>query len=151
MATDDDWASYASAVVDLAPPDRPAIRLVPDPSGAVGAWPDLLAAPVTVVTAWNPDSARLADDVNAARHRLLVRELATRGLDWLPATGRDVPGGHREEGVAVGGLPEDEALALGRRHGQAAVYRWTPAAWEVVSCDGGRRVGLGWRLTGVPD
>ena len=116
----------------------------------MGAWPDGLAVPVAVVTAWNPDSARLADDVNAARHRQLVRELAVRGHGWFPATGRDVPDGHVEEGAAVPGLDEEEALELGRRHGQAAVYLWTPVAWEVVGCRDGRRLTLGWRLAGPP-
>ncbi len=151
MATEDDWAAYSNAVVDLAPPGRPAWRVVPCIPGACGTWPDGLATPVVVVTAWNPDSVRLAADHNAARHRVLMGELDTRGLEWWPATGRDPGDGHHEEGAAVVGMAESEALALGRRHGQAAVYVWTPGAWEVVACDGRRRESLGWRLTDVPD
>jgi hypothetical protein len=148
MATERDWAAYRVAVVDVVPPDRAAFRIVPDVPGAVGTWPDGLTRLLVVVTAWNPDSVRLADDVNAARHRILTRELSARGLPWWPATGRDPGDGHAESGVAIPGLPEDEALALGRRHGQAAVYLWTPGAWEVVSCVGDRRETLGWRLAG---
>jgi len=150
MATEADWLAYRTAVVDLSPPGRPALRIVPDPLGTTGAWPDGLAAPVTVVTAWNPDSVRLAADVNAARHRLLTRELATRGLAWWPATGRDLADGHHEEGAAVPGLAEDDAVELGRRLGQAAVYVWTPDAWEVVACNRSRRDPLGWQLADVP-
>jgi hypothetical protein len=150
MATEADWHAYRTAVVDLSPPGRPALRIVPDAVGSVGAWPDGLAAPVVVVTAWNPDSVRLAADVNTARNRLLVRELATRGLAWWPATGRDPADSHGEEGAAVTGLAEDDATDLGRRHGQAAVYLWTPDAWEVVACDRSRRDTLGWRLADVP-
>jgi len=151
MATERDWAAYRTAVVDVVPRDRPAFRIVPDAPGAVGTWPDGLAEPLVVVTAWNPDSVRLAGDVNAARHRILTRELSTRGLTWWPATGRDPGDGHAESGAAVPGLPEDQALALGRRHGQAAVYVWTPVAWEVVSCNGDRRETLGWRIAGPSD
>ncbi len=151
MATEQDWTAYRSAVVDVMPPGRPAFRITPDAPGTVGTWPDGLAVPLAVVTAWNPDSARLADDVNAARHRILTRELATLGLTWWPATGRDPDDGHAEVGAAVPGLAEDEALALGRHHGQAAVYVWTPGAWEVVSCVGDRRETLGWGLTELPD
>jgi len=150
MATEADWQAYRSAVVDLARPGMPALRIVPSTAGSTGAWPDGLGAPVSVVTAWNPDSVRLAADVNAARHRLLTRELATRGLTWWPATGRDPVAGHAEEGVAVLGLAEDDAVELGRRHGQAAVYLWNPDAWEVVACDRSRRETLGWRLAPVP-
>ena len=130
--------------------DRPAVRIVPDAPGAVGTWPGGLAAPLVVVTAWNPDSMRVADDINAARHRLLALELATSGRTWWPATGRDLADGHFEEGAAVPCLDEDEACALGSRHGQAAVYVWTPGAWEVLACDRSRRVTLGWRLTDAP-
>ena len=108
MATERDWAAYRTAVVDVVPRDRPALRIVPDAPGTVGTWPDGLAEPLVVVTAWNPDSVQLADDVNAARHRILTRELATRGLTWWPATGRDPDDGHAEEGAAVTGLPEDQ-------------------------------------------
>jgi len=151
MATERDWQAYRTAVVDIAPPVGPAFRIVPDVAGRTGPWPDGLATPVVVVTAWNPDSVRLEPDVNAARQRRLVLDLDTRGLSWWPATGRDLGGAHHEPGAAVPGLPEVEALVLAGRHGQAAVYVWTPDAWEVVACDGSRRVTLGWRRTGVPD
>lgn len=151
MATERDWQAYRTAVVDVTPADRPAFRIAPAAPGRVGAWPDDLEPPVVVVTAWNPDGIRLASDVNGARQRILTLELGTRGLPWSPATGRDPGDGHHEEGAAVTGLSEEEGLALGRRHGQAAVYVWTPGAWDVVACDGSRRESLGWRLTDVPD
>ena len=151
MATDRDWEAYRTAVVDIAPSDRPAFRVVPDVPGRTGAWPNGQAEPVVVVTAWNPASIRLEPDVNGARQRTLALELGTRGLPWWPATGGDLGSGHREEGAAVPGLSEEDGRALGRRYGQAAVYVWTPDAWEVVACDGDHRVTLGWRLTGAPD
>jgi len=150
VATEDDWEAYRTAVVDLAPPERPAFRIAPDRPGAVGTWPEGVAEPVVVVTAWNPDGVRLDAGVNAARGRRLQRDLDARGLVGWPATGRSPVDGHHEEGVAVPGLDEPEALALGRLHGQAAVYVWTPGAWEVVACDGARRHTLGWRFTDVP-
>lgn len=151
MATARDWEAYRTAVVDVAPADRPAFRIVPDGAGRTDAWPGGQAVPVVVVTAWNPDSIRLDPDVNAVRQWILAFELGTRGLAWWPATGRDLGNGHHEDGVAVPGLSEEEGRDLGRRHGQAAIYVWTPEAWEAVSCDRDLRVTLGWRLTGVPD
>ena len=151
MATERDWQAYRTAVVDVVPPVGPAFRIVPDAPGSTGPWPDGVAAPVVVVTAWNPDSVHLEPDVNAARQRRLVLELDTGGLEWWPATGRDLGDAHFESGAAVPGLPEQDGMALGMRHGQAAVYVWTPDAWTVVACDGSRRVALGWRRTGVSD
>ncbi len=121
-------------VVDLSPPGRPALRIVPDGPGSTGTWPEGLAAPVVVVTAWNPDSVVRADEENRRGTAVLAADLAARGLTAVAGHRPGPVDGHHEEGVAVPGLDADGALALGRRHGQAAVYVWTPEAWQVVSC-----------------
>jgi len=149
VATDEHWASYDRAVVDLAPPGARPVRLVPDRRGVTGRWPEGLGSPIVVVTAWNPDSEVLPDPDNRAAHHRLVADLDRRGVVHWPATGRDPADDHHEEGVAVSGLTEDEGVALGRAHGQAAVYVWTPGAWEVVSCSDARRRVHGWRLVDV--
>ncbi len=48
------------------------------------------------------------------------------------------------------GLSEPDGIRIGRRHGQAAIYIWTPTAWEVVSCTDERRHTSGWHLAGSP-
>jgi Protein of unknown function (DUF3293) len=146
VANEEQWSSYDRAVVDLAPPGGRPVRLVPDQRGVTGTWPDGLDTPVVVVTAWNPDSVLHPASDNRAAHRALVAELRRRGLHHWPAIGRDPDARHHEEGVGVSGLPEAEGIALGRAHGQAAVYVWTPDAWEVVSCTDSRRHVHGWRL-----
>ena len=146
MATEEDWQAYLTAVVDLAPPDRPPFRIVPASPGTTGTWPTALVPPVVVVTAWNPDSLRLTDEENRLRHALLLADLGCRDATWWDAVGRDADGVHREEGVAVLGLAEGAALGLARDHGQAAVYVWTPTAWEVVSCTDDRRTASGWLI-----
>ena len=153
MATEADWASYDRAVVDLAPPGGPTMRLVPARAGATGPWPEGLDLPVIVVTAWNPDSDLRPAVVNRAANEALVAELERRGLPHWPATGRDpdLAHQHHEEGVAIPGLTEAEGVALGRSYGQAAVYVWTPASWEVVSCTDARRHVHGWRITPAVD
>jgi hypothetical protein len=150
VATEDDWAAYRTAVVDMVQPHGPKIRIIPAGPGLVGPWPDGLLAPVVVVTAWNPDSTRLGPEENAARHHALAVELADLGVRWWPATGRDPDSRHAEQGAAVIGLSEPDGIRIGRRHGQAAVYIWTPTAWEVVSCTDERRHTSGWHLTGLP-
>jgi len=161
VATEENWAAYRMAVVDVEPPDAPAFRVTPAELGIIGEWPTGLVPPVIVITAWNPDSVHLAEDVNRARHADLVDDLTARDIPWWPATGHDVAGagrrpdsraprGHREEGVAATGLTEVEARDLARSYGQAAVYVWTPTAWEVVSCTDGRRVTAGWKVGPLP-
>ena len=150
MATEEDWASYARAVVDVAPPDAAPFRLVPDKVGATGSWPDGLDPPVVVVTAWNPDGVPVPPGDNRANNRRLVADLGRLGLTYWPAVGRDLDSPHLEEGVAVSGLTEAEGVALGLRFGQAAVYLWTRDDWSVVSCTDQRRHSLGWRRTVRP-
>jgi Protein of unknown function (DUF3293) len=150
MATEADWDAYRTAVVDVVPTDRTPFRIVPAAPGTSGPWPEELIVPVVVVTAWNPDSIRLGPEENSARHRVLVAELAELGVSWWPATGRDVSDGHAEQGAAVIGMSQADGVRIGRAHGQAAVYVWTPVAWEVVSCRDDRRHTSGWLLTGVP-
>ena len=150
MANEQDWASYARAVIDFAPPGRPRFRLVPDAPGATGLWPQDLVAPVMVVTAWNPQSTNLAEADNRARNQLLVAELDRPGLTVWPAIGRDLDSPHHEDGVAVSGLALAEGVALGARHGQAVVFVWTPDVWAVVSCSDDRSHSSGWRLTDLP-
>jgi Protein of unknown function (DUF3293) len=146
MATDADWDAYRTAVVDLDPPWVPGLRLVPEAPGTTGAWPAQLDSPVFIITAWNPDSVRFDEASNRARHDALVADLARRDVEHWPAVGRDTIAVHHEEGVAAVGITEEAALALGRAHGQAAIYVWTPEAWTVASCTDDRRIILGWRI-----
>ncbi len=150
MATEEDWASYGRAVIDMAPPGRDSFRLVPADEGVVDPWPDGLVPPIVVVTAWNPDGVHLAPGDNEARAGRLIAELIGLGINYWPAVGRDLATPHREEGVALAGVTEAEGIALGTRFGQAAVYSWTPEALSVVSCTDNRRHIAGWHLVDRP-
>lgn len=150
VVTEEDWASYARAVIDFAPPGRPPFRLVPDIPGAIGVWPQDLVAPVLIVTASNPDSIILPEADNRARNQLLMAELDRPGVTRWSAVGRDLDTDHHEDGLAVCGLTMAEGVTLGARHGQASVFVWTPAAWAVVSCSDDRYHSSGWRLTERP-
>ena len=143
---DEMWDAYGRAVVDLFPPGRRPLRLRADTEGLVGEWPEELSEPVVVLTAWNPSSQPLAIVANRARQRSLLGDLAALGHPCWPAVGWDPASAHREESVAVSGLTEGPARALGRRYGQEALYLWTRRAWEIVACGDGRRARLGWSL-----
>jgi hypothetical protein len=147
-APEDRWAGYARTVVEIAGP-RGTLRVGAAPAGEVGTWPWDTSAAVYVLTAWDPAAARPPVEENR-RRQLSLEEDVRRLSDVLwAAVGVDPESGRREEGVAVGGLAETDALRLGAVYGQDAVFRWTPEAWEIVACDGGRRVALGWRLGGA--
>ena len=150
VADEQDWASYARAVIDVAPSGRPPFRLVPDVLGVTGMWPQDQVVPVMIITAWNPDSMILQRADNHARNQLLVAELDRPGVTFWPAVGRDLGSRHHEVGVAVCGLSLAEGVALGARHGQASIFVWTPDALAVVSCTSDRCHTSGWRLEDLP-
>ena len=120
-------------------------RLVVRPAPRPGPYP-LAAAPVHVLTAYDPGAERPTAAENDRRQRALEAELADRGLVVTRAVASAADGSHAEVSAAVVGWDDAEALAVARRHGQDAIFRWTPEAWAVVPCDGGPPLTLGWTL-----
>ncbi|MFD7686327.1 DUF3293 domain-containing protein [Streptomyces sp. NPDC059781] len=140
------WDLYRTAVVDIRFGER-AVRVAPRPRGTAEGFfpvPDGSGATVHVITAWNPRGRTASADANARDQRLLLDEVRRRGLTSWPAVGGDVCGTHREESVAVVGLSDAAACALGRRFGQDAIFAWTPGAWRVLACESGAVAVSGW-------
>lgn len=146
VASDDPWASYGRTVVEIVRPEEGTLTIrsarVADPS----RWPWPTGEPVHILTAWDPGAARPGPTINRARQAALEDDLRSLAVAMVAAVGVDPVTGHREEGVAVRGVPESVILALGARYGQDAVFAWTPTAWSIVGCRDGRRQTSGWAL-----
>jgi len=143
---DDRWASYERTVVEilLSAGGSLTVRSARDRHAARWPWPTGQA--VHILTAWDPGPERPGRDSNRVRQAALESYLARLALPLLATVGVDPATGRREEGVAVIALPESDALALGARYGQEAIFAWTPGAWTIVGCNGGRRLASGWSL-----
>jgi uncharacterized protein DUF3293 len=146
LAPDDPWASYGRTEVEIVRPAEGTFTVRPAPEGERGPWPWPSAQPVYVLTAWDPGPERPSEADNRERQAALEADLRPRAGALWSAVGVDPVTGHREEGVAVGGIPESAVRALGARYGQDAVFAWTPVEWAIVSCRDGRRVATGWSL-----
>lgn len=148
LAPDDPWSSYARTVVVVVRPGAPNLVVEAAPPEQSGVWPWPTRDAVHILTAWDPGGARPDEEENRTNQLALEAELAELGPhgSW-DAVGVDPVSGHREEGMAVSGLPLDVVLDVGARYGQEAIFEWTPGAWAVVACRGDRRVGLGWVVT----
>lgn len=104
---------------------RPAIGLAP----VVGGWPWAL------VTAWNPGSVPRPAEENREAQRRLEDEIAALDLRTLPTEASDARGAFREPGLLVIGIEPDAAVALARRHGQAAILAGRgPGTVQLVDC-----------------
>jgi len=145
---DDPWAAYADTVVEIVRGGEGDMLTVrPAPAGQIGEWPWPDDEPVVVLTAWDPGAERPGIAENRRRQEELDSLLRPLARELCHAVGEDPASGHREEGVAVLGVPEDEARTVGARFGQDAVFVWTRQEWAIVSCATERRLSLGWTVT----
>ena len=91
---------------------------------------------VYAITAWNPMSVPTRPDQNALANHTLEEALEHAGATIWPAVGAAEDGSWSEEGFAVTGITEEEALRLGRRFAQLAIFRARDGALVVLECGG---------------
>lgn len=121
--------------------------------------------PLWVLTASDPDGRELHIEENIVRHADLLNALdeyadgpgvvvdsSDRGR-WWPAVGSTACGVHHELSVAVSGLTEERARAIGLRFGQLAIFEVTEDLLRLVPCIPGSGVeerDRRWDLPGDP-
>jgi hypothetical protein len=89
---------------------------------------------VHVITAWNPGDERPAPVINESNNELLRTDIGALGVDVFEALGSDPSSSHAEKSWAVVGLSDAVAIELGKKYGQVAVFRITPATQSVLGC-----------------
>jgi hypothetical protein len=97
-------------------------------------------ATVHVITAWNPASSVVDPGDNRIADDELRGLLVEAAVVHERCTGSNPDGSWREEGWAVVGLSRAEAIELGRRFGQDAIYEVTSDLLHIVWCDTGQAV-----------
>lgn len=109
-----------------------------------GEYPDQEGRPIYVLTAHNPGGQVVPDAENALAEARLTAELDRRGLAWWPAAGGDPTWTHVEPGVALIGVSESDAIALGTQFGQEAILKLTSADRRIIACSDQRVTVTGW-------
>lgn len=89
---------------------------------------------LAIITAWNPAELRPEQAVNERANARLATEIERGGRRAFPARGRNVSGTHVEPSFAVVNIDRREAVALGRRYAQAAVFYWDGREASIISC-----------------
>ena len=138
------WDAYTQAVARI---QLPAgwVQVTPADLGrATGPFPDAKGFPVHIITAHNPHGQNAAAAANADAQSRLRQLVEAEGYVVLEAAGGDRSWTHVEASVAILGMPEARARALGQQFGQDAIFAWTPTAWTVLSCDDNTRATQGW-------
>jgi hypothetical protein len=114
------------------------------PLHASGRYPDAEGRAIAVITACNPGGELRGAVENELAQAALEEDLGRLGVPFWHAAGADPQWTHVEPSVAVPGMSEHDALALGVRYGQAAIFMLTPASRKVIDCATGRRALTGW-------
>jgi hypothetical protein len=89
---------------------------------------------LAIVTAWNPGELRPERAVNERANAGLAEELVREGRRFFSARGRDESASHLEPSFAVIDITRAEAVSLGRRYAQAAVFFWDGREAAILSC-----------------
>ena len=138
------WDAYVGAVIKIEAPGG--VFLVrPAPTACTaGEYPDPAGRAICVLTAHNPGGRIASPATNASGEARLAAEIRRQGLTCWFAEGGDPSWTHVEPGVAVLGMDEADALALGAEFGQDAIFVLTPADRRVVGCVDRRVTATGW-------
>ena len=87
-----------------------------------------------VITAWNPPNVPRTAIENDRANESLRSEIESRGLKAFNARGSDPKSPYFEDSWAVVGLAEEEAILLGLKFGQVAIFRITRNRQAVLGC-----------------
>lgn len=120
--------AFHSTIVRIDAPDG-AVVVQPGVSHPQVPWTGL----AHVITGWNPGRLATAEENNAA-NITLEKTLRATGLEVFPATGDAIDGTWSEESFAVVGMLRAQAVALGRRFGQLAIFEITANQVSVLDC-----------------
>jgi hypothetical protein len=121
------WSAYATSEVHV---DVAGRRLT------ASELAQRLRDTVYAITAWNPMSVPTDPDRNALANHALEVALVHAGATIWPAVGAAEDGTWSEEGFAVTGITQEEALRLGRRFAQLAIFRARDGELVVLECGG---------------
>jgi Protein of unknown function (DUF3293) len=140
------WDADVGAVMRIEVPGG-VVWVRPAPmTRTAGTYPDPAGRTICVITGHNPGGRMASETANASAGARLVEELERRGLTWWPAAGESPSWTHVEPSVAVIGMDEADAVALGAQFGQDAIFVLTPAERRVIGCTGRRVTATGWSI-----
>jgi hypothetical protein len=87
-----------------------------------------------VITAWNPGDKRPSQEINDAQNALLRADMVALGVQPLEALGSDPTSKHSEKSWAAAGMTDGQAIELGKKYEQVAVFRINGSRQTVLGC-----------------
>lgn len=87
-----------------------------------------------VITAWNPGDDRPTLQQNDEQSQRLSDDIRALGFEPIEALGSDPNSDHSERSWAVVGMKDEQAVELGFKYGQVAIFRIDPRRQHVLGC-----------------
>lgn len=125
-------AIYAETLFDVESPDGTVTLRVGAAEGELP--PSVRGRRLTVVTAYNPGTARPGEEANCRANERLRAAIECAGWSYWPAVGRSPSGDHAEPSFAVLDITEEQARELGAQFEQACVFYWDGERGRLVWC-----------------
>ncbi|MCW1923175.1 DUF3293 domain-containing protein [Luteolibacter arcticus] len=108
----------------------------------LGIRPVPLPAKFAIITGWNPMDRPTSAVENIREDEALRRTLELKALSYFRATGCSPDLSHREPGWGVE-MPKADAIALGRRFNQRAIWWIENDSLILVNCADGEETPVG--------
>lgn len=101
---------------------------------AVQPWP--FPGVVHVITGWNPQGVVFDKDHNDYINREIAKDIIVKGGRFVYGVGREAhdPDGYAEPSLVVWGLARQQAVSMGYRASQDAIFEITDTEVRLVSC-----------------
>ena len=129
-----EWDAYAETLVEVSLPDgaQAILRRADVSANDSLVWPYNPNIEAWIITACNPRSVLLDEQVNAERHDQLRGQIVEAGFVPYDTVGRDANSDWLEPGFLVVGEVGEFIWNLALAWEQNAVFRWTPDALAIV-------------------
>lgn len=99
---------------------------------ATPQWP--FPDSVFVITGWNPQGVVLSESLNESVNRQIATDIIERGGRFVLGHGRSPDGSHIEESLIAWGITTDDAVEMGRKASQDAVFEIDADEVHLLSC-----------------
>jgi len=108
----------------------------------LGIRPVPLPKKFAIITGWNPMDRPTSGAENIREDEALRRTLELKARPYFRATGCSPDLSHREPGWGVE-MPKEDAVTLGRRFGQRAIWWIENGNLTLIACEDGEEMPIG--------
>jgi len=128
------WESYRDTVIEA--------ELVPETltalTGDAGVEPWPFPGPVFVITGWNPQGVSLGEERHGNINQQIAEDVVGRGGRYVMGVGRSPDGSHAEPSIIAWRITRADAIDMGSKANQDAVFEIDADELRLISCRDGR-------------